>query len=87
VLAQRRYRIEYDWATLSGLTALAAVTVLCGVGVQRFGFPYRVGFALLASLLYPLASFAVLHRSRIEHERMQILRDRVVSRLRRMRAA
>ncbi len=85
VLAQRRYRIEYEWRTLAMLGALALICAASGYAIQRLGLSYRVGYALLVSLLYPLAAFQVLHGSPIEHERMQILRDRLTAKLQRRR--
>jgi O-antigen/teichoic acid export membrane protein len=77
-LAQRRYRIEYDWATLIGLAGQAGLAVACGAAMQRLAFPYRIGFAVIGSLLYPFLTFFVLSRSPVEQGRMQILRERAL---------
>jgi O-antigen/teichoic acid export membrane protein len=83
VLAQRRFHIQYDWATLTAMGGLAATSCACAVLAQRFAISYRLSFALLVSIGYPLATFVILLRSPIEHERMQILRARVTGILRR----
>jgi O-antigen/teichoic acid export membrane protein len=82
VLAQRRFQIKYDWTTLFALAALAAVSVAGAVLVQRVSMRYRVSFALSVSLIYPFATFMLLSRSPVERERMQLLKQRVVERLR-----
>jgi O-antigen/teichoic acid export membrane protein len=82
VLAQRRYRIEYDWRTMIALGALAGVSVATALLAQRLPATQRLSVALLVSVLYPLAAFAVLQRSHVEQERMQILRQRLSSLLR-----
>jgi len=82
-LAQRQFRIDYDWTTITVLAVAA-----CGLGFlgwlaqQHFTATPRVFSALGISLVYPVAVALLLYRSETERHRMQIIWDKVTHRFR-----
>jgi len=71
--AQRRLRINYDWATVGCFGAVAALCVGCCYSWQSAPLPARIALAVVISLAYPLAALVMLLRSRDERHRMHIL--------------
>jgi O-antigen/teichoic acid export membrane protein len=75
--SQRRFAIEYDWATVGCLGALGILCVAVSCAVQPMPLAARLVCALAVSLVYPLAAFLLLLRSRQERHRMHILLAKV----------
>jgi hypothetical protein len=73
ILAQRRFRIEYDWPAVASISGLAIVIVAGSLAIQNQSAPVRVLVALVASIVYPAIVYLFLRRSPSERERMQIL--------------
>lgn len=70
-LAQRRFMISYDWATVAWFVVMAAVFVTVGnFVVQPLPLLPRLTLMIMLSLIYPLTGFVVLLRSRYERGRM-----------------
>ncbi len=69
-LAQSRFRIEHDWATLRWFAACSVALVLLSVSVQAYPAWIRLTYALSASIVYPVAVFLILRRSPSEAGRM-----------------
>jgi O-antigen/teichoic acid export membrane protein len=75
--SQRRFAIEYDWATVCCLGALGILCAVISWAVQPMPLAARLICALAVSLVYPLAAFLLLLRSRQERHRMHILLAKV----------
>lgn len=82
LLAQRQYKIHYDWTAILAFAACASGAVAIGYWMQGREMHVRITLALLLSLSYPMICFAVLLRSPHERERMQILLSKLRTRRR-----
>ena len=95
VLAQRRFKIAYDWTTIGCCTVLAIGCVAAGYAVQPMGLWVRLTVYLAISLVYPLVVVLLLARSPSERERMRLVlekgrylvRERLLAWFRKDRAA
>lgn len=72
-LAQRRFKVLYDWPTVAGFLGAAVALVVLDGACQRLPTGPRLSVALCLSLLYPMLAAGVLLRSETERHRMQIL--------------
>jgi O-antigen/teichoic acid export membrane protein len=81
VLAQRRFRINYDWPAVVSIIGLAVLIVAGSLAIQNLGVLVRVAVALAASIVYPAIVYLFLRRSPNERERMQILWRMVIGRV------
>lgn len=73
VLSQRRFPINYDWATIGAFVTLAAAFVVAGRAIQSQPVLVRVGTAILFSVAYPVMCTLILLRSRDERPRVRQL--------------
>jgi hypothetical protein len=95
VLAQRRFKIAYDWTPIGCCTVLAIGCVAAGYAVQPMGLWVRLTVYLAISLVYPLVVVLLLARSPSERERMRLVlekgrylvRERLLAWFRKDRAA
>jgi O-antigen/teichoic acid export membrane protein len=70
--AQKQFRIEYEWKSLSIFLAVAITLVSIGYAMQSWATAPRLVGAVCLSLVYPVVCLLVLLRSQNERERMQI---------------
>jgi O-antigen/teichoic acid export membrane protein len=73
VLAQRRFKIAYDWPTIGCCALLAVGCVAAGYMVQPLALWLRLSVYLVISLAYPLVVVLLVARSPSERERMRLL--------------
>jgi len=69
LLAQRQYRVDYDWPLIAALVGSAAVLVLIARWLQAYPIGVRLTAAVGLSLIYPAIGGALLLRSRSERAR------------------
>lgn len=72
--SQQRFRIHYDWPTLTFLFVLSIVATTLGHFGLNLPATQRLTLSVAISLVFPILEFLVLLRSSTERHRMQILR-------------
>lgn len=72
LLAQRRFRVRYDWFTLGACALLSSAAVALAVLAQAMPPAWRLALALVISIAYPGAILLVLLLSKTERNRAQI---------------
>jgi O-antigen/teichoic acid export membrane protein len=82
VLAQRQFRIVYDWSMIVKTIVVALLLATGSAVVQGGALPTRLAIACLATIVYPLCVYFFFRMSDAESERMEILWKRIRSRLR-----
>jgi O-antigen/teichoic acid export membrane protein len=83
VVSQRRVIILYDWRTMFQFQLCSLFLALISFWAQDQSFILRIAVAVLASCIYPLVLYIVLSRNDTEQERLNILRIRILTLLRR----
>lgn len=81
-LAQRHYRVRYDWPSLVLFLCLASAAVAASAACQSQPPALRLVVGAGLSLAYPLLAYLVLASSATERERMMILLGRLTRRRR-----
>jgi O-antigen/teichoic acid export membrane protein len=76
-IAQRHFKIDYDWPTIVCFVALSVSCVGIGYAVQSAELWQRLTVYLAISLAYPLVALLLLARSSAERDRMRLLAARL----------
>lgn len=81
-LAQRAFRIDYQWSLIAGFLVLSAGLVVIFYSANHSSTPLRLATAVGISVAYPAIAALLLYRSPVERGRMLSIWSRIVARSR-----